>query len=173
MQGAAQSGRQNFRYQRQCHCEEAFHVGGAAAIETASFSPHGKWIALPILAFHRHHVGVARQDHAAGLIGADGGDQIGLGAIGRYLRLGDDAVAGQIIGDMIDKQFVGAGRYRVESHQAAQHFVGLDHFAGQPGVCHHALQNVRVNSTMTVNSSSRPSSMPADNIHLAATGSDV
>ena len=35
-------------------------------------------IAAPRLAFHRHHVGVAGEDQAAGRVGSDAGPQVGF-----------------------------------------------------------------------------------------------
>ena len=37
---------------------ECLHVGGAAAIQLAVFFGHHKRIGMPVLIFHRHHVGV-------------------------------------------------------------------------------------------------------------------
>ena len=62
------------------HPEVALHVAGAAAIELAVAHLCIERIAAPVLAVHRHHVGVPGEHDAAGArpIGrGDGGQQVG------------------------------------------------------------------------------------------------
>ncbi|MCY1380348.1 hypothetical protein D9M69_681570 [compost metagenome] len=82
--------------------EEAFHVAGAAAVE-ASVSDAGlEGIAAPILSVDGHDVGVPRQHDAAGQVGADGGEQVGLGAGGVVAEARADALPAQVVAHPFD-----------------------------------------------------------------------
>jgi hypothetical protein len=65
MQRNLECGARNLRQQRQCHAEKAFHIRGATAIKSAVANRGLKRIARPVLAVHRHDIGMARQDIAA------------------------------------------------------------------------------------------------------------
>ena len=82
MDRQAQPRRCHLRHQRQRGGDEALHVRGAAAVELAAALDDGEGIALPGLARHRHHVGMAGQHDAAGDLRPDGGKEVGLRAVG-------------------------------------------------------------------------------------------
>ena len=73
-----QLGLGDVRRQRQRHADKAFHVAGAAAVQLAVAHFGLEGIGRPVLAVHRHHIGMARQHIAAIAVGAEGGEQIGL-----------------------------------------------------------------------------------------------
>ena len=168
MDGHLEVAFQELRDQSQGDGQEALHVRRAAPMQAAVALHYLEGIALPVLPRHRDGVGVARQHDAAGDAGADGGDQIGFGAFGVVEELGLDPMAGEIVGTEADELQVRAQRGGVEGDQPVHHLGrrvgGAGHAPPQPR------QKERVKRTITVNSSSRPSSMPADNSHLAASG---
>ena len=59
--------------------DEALHVAGAAPEEMAVAFDHPVGVAGPVLVFDRNDIGMARQHDAAGFIGTDPGQQVGLG----------------------------------------------------------------------------------------------
>ena len=66
------------RHHGKGHCDEAFHIAGAAAIEPAVPFHEFKRIARPFLAVHRNNIRMARQHNATGDIRSNGGKEIGL-----------------------------------------------------------------------------------------------
>ena len=82
MNGPGQSGLGDLRRQRQRHADKTFHVTGATAVELAT--PHFRFegIAGPVLAVHRHDIGMARQHNAAIAFRAETGEKIGFLAAG-------------------------------------------------------------------------------------------
>ena len=75
----------------------------------------------PGLAVDRHHVGMARQHDAAFGLGADRGEEVGLGALGVGHQRARHAVAVEIVLDVLDQLEVGVARGGVERHEALQH----------------------------------------------------
>ncbi len=158
---------------------EGLHVGSATAVEQALLLDHGERIAVPGLVLDRHHVGMARQHHAALALGADRGVEVGLGAV----LVGDqpalDAVAVEVVAHEIDQRHVGIGRRRVEGDETTEHFDRIDclrHGAfpslfGRP--VDQARQNPGRSSITKVRISRRPSSMPTASSHLAPSGSEA
>ena len=74
-------------------------------------------------------------------------------------------MAGQIRRDVVDHLHVGIARRGIKRDQVMQdRRNGIDAYRHQPR------QNQGANSTSTVKSSSRPSSMPAANTHFALSG---
>ena len=92
----------HLRHQGEHQRDKALHVGAAAAIKAAVPLGQPERIAVPLLAGDRHDVGMAGQDHAAAIWGADRGEQIGLALEGGAQRAGD-AVAFEISRDPVDQ----------------------------------------------------------------------
>ena len=105
--------------------DEALHVAGAAAVELAvAFSVSVPGIGRPGLAVDRHDVGVARQHDAAFAVGADRGEEVGLGALCVGHQRAVDAEIGEVVADIVDQLEVGVARGGVERDQALQHVDG-------------------------------------------------
>jgi hypothetical protein len=105
--------------------DEALHVAGAAAVEVAVFLlGEVPGIGRPGLAVDRHDIGVARQHDAAFAVGADRGEEVGLGALGVGHEGAFDAEIGEVVADVVDELEVGIARGGIERDQALQHVDG-------------------------------------------------
>ena len=78
-------------------------------------------IAVPGLAVDRHGVGMARQHHAAAIVRADRGVEIGLAAVGVEIEFAHDAPAVEIIAHEIDQGEVAFAAGGVESDKPRDH----------------------------------------------------
>ncbi|MNO84531.1 hypothetical protein D3C76_758740 [compost metagenome] len=86
---------------------EAFHVSRASAIQAPATFAQGKRLDRPGLAGHRHYIGVPRQHHAAKALGADGGEQVGFGALRVVEQFAFHPQLGEVITDKADQLKVG------------------------------------------------------------------
>ena len=86
---------------------ERLHVAGAAAVVLAVLERERPRIGVPRLAVDRHDVGMAAQHHAVLHVGADGGEQVGLGAVLARHQLGLDAVPLEITLNVLDQRQIG------------------------------------------------------------------
>ena len=124
MNGPFQPGGNKPRHHGKRHRDEALHVGAAAPVEPAVAFIQHEGIAGPVLAIDRHHVGVARKHRAPGDGGADGGQQIGLGAGLEIDARRGNAMAGEIVFDEGDEIEVGIAAGGVEGDKLRQQFAG-------------------------------------------------
>jgi hypothetical protein len=102
---------------------ETLHVAAAAAVQEAVFLDQLERVRAPVLAVHRHHVGVARQDDAALLVavlGRQGGEEVGLGALGVVRQPRIDALALEPVTDGFDEGKIGIAAGGVETDQRLQ-----------------------------------------------------
>ncbi len=118
---ALQAALRPFRHLRQRGGGEGLHVGGPAAIDAAVLLGQRPGIGRPGLAVDRHHVGVARQDHAAIRVRPDRGEQIRLGAVGVVHEVRAHAVIGEIRRHPFDKRQIRVAAGGVERHQLREH----------------------------------------------------
>src|SRR5215471_15261016 len=105
--------------------EKAFHVAAAASVELAVACREREGIGGPALAFDRHAIAMTREANAAVAASADGGEEVGLDAIGRGDAQGPDAVALEIVLDEGNQSEVRFRARRVESDKRRQQ---LAHF---------------------------------------------
>ncbi|MNS58027.1 hypothetical protein D3C72_909320 [compost metagenome] len=114
---------QEFRHQRQRTGDEALHVAGAAPIEKPVFFNELERVRAPVLAIHRHHVGVARQDDAAllaAVLPRQRGKQVGLGALGVVRQPCVYALALEPIANGFDQGKIGIAAGGIETDQRFQ-----------------------------------------------------
>ncbi len=105
---------------REAHGQEALHVASAAAVQPPVRLPQAEGIARPGLSVDRHHVGMAGQDEAGHVSGADRREHIGFLA-GRIIDpLAPNPEALQMLLDPVDQLEVGVAARRVEPHQPRQ-----------------------------------------------------
>lgn len=116
----AQRLREERRHGRQHRSDETLHIGGASPVKAAIVLGQMKRIIGPGLPVDRHHIGVPRQHHAAPIVRAEGGKQVGLGAFGVMEQLTFHAKAGQVILDEANERQVGVAAYRGKAHQPLQ-----------------------------------------------------
>ncbi len=114
--------------------QKALHVAGSAPIEPLAPAHHNEGIGGPGLAVHRHHVGVARQDHAAGDGRTDRGVKVGLGPVDIGYPARRHAQGAKLALEIFDEGQIGEARGGVEADQALQNFkaaaregFGVDH----------------------------------------------
>ena len=69
-------------YQGQSDANKSLHVTTAPAIQAAARAHQGKRVAVPILPIDGHYIGMAGKNDTTGLLGANGGNQVGLLPIG-------------------------------------------------------------------------------------------
>ena len=81
-----------------------FMSQAAAAVKLAVALGQREGVGRPALAFDRHAIAVAREPDAALAFRSDGGEQVGLGAIGRGHARRGDAVAFEVILDEGDQR---------------------------------------------------------------------
>lgn len=108
--------------------DERLHVAGAAPVELALTHRRFERFAAPFLPVHRHHVGVPGEHDAAGggsIVGGDGGQQVGLGALGVMDQgvLHPDGL--QFVDDLLDQRQVGVPAGGVEADQFIDFVQGL------------------------------------------------
>ena len=120
MQRQAQAGRDHLRDQRQADRDEALHVAGAAPIKAPVALGEGEWIVGPDLPLHGHHIRMAGQDIAAGVLRPDGGEERGLlaGFVGDA-RAGD-AQLRQIVFDIGDERQVAPVAHRIKGDESGE-----------------------------------------------------
>jgi hypothetical protein len=97
--------------------DEALHVGGAAAVQAPVPDDAGQRIDRPVLAVPGHRVRVAGQDDAGGLAFAQGGEQVGLGALRVVAQPGLHPQPGELVADAMDELKVGVRADGVEADQ--------------------------------------------------------
>ncbi|MCY1444563.1 hypothetical protein D9M71_610410 [compost metagenome] len=105
---------------RQHRCDEAFHVSRATAIQAPVALTQDKRLDRPGLAVHGHHIGVPGQHHAANVLGADGSEQVGLGALRVMEQFAFHPQLGQVITDKADQRQVGLAADRGKADQPGQ-----------------------------------------------------
>ena len=108
-------GRGKARRHRQDDGEVAFHVAGAAAVELVASHRRLERIARPVLAVHRHHVGVPREHNAGFVSFLHGGEQIRLVAAGIIGEARLDAVGLEVIAHPLDQAEVGTAAGGIEA----------------------------------------------------------
>ena len=120
MQRQAQAGCNHLRDQRQADRDKALHVAGAAPVKAPVALGQGEGVVGPDLPLHGHHIRMAGQDIAAGVLRADGGEERGLlaGFVGDA-RAGD-AQLRQIGFDIGDERQVALVAHRIESDEIAE-----------------------------------------------------
>ncbi len=114
------------RHGRQHRGEEALHVGRAAPIQLAVALAHAERLDAPGLAVHRHHVGMARQHHAAAIARADGGEQVRLAALVVVEQLALDAETRQVVADKLDQRQVRIAADRGEADQLPEQLAAAE-----------------------------------------------
>ena len=93
--------------------QKTLHVRRSARKQARSALLQSKWIGSPVLAVHRHHIGVPGQQHAAPIRWADTGVQVGLASGGIAVQPGFDAALRQKIAHVFDQcqvRFAADGR---------------------------------------------------------------
>jgi hypothetical protein len=116
---------QHLRHHGEAHRDEALHVGGAAAVESAVALDERERIGAPVLPGHRYHVGMTRPPDA-GLVGRPGRHpqrRFPAGLIDDALR--GEAEAGEIILDVIDQRQIGLVAHRVEADEIGEKFLDV------------------------------------------------
>lgn len=116
--------------------DEALHVGRPAAIE-ARLGMHrlavvvvlrpvlhggGERVDAPVLAVPGHGVGMARNDDAGLLAGAQRSEQVGLGLVGVVGEPAAHAQAGEVVAREVDQLQVAVGAHGVYAHQRLREF---------------------------------------------------
>ena len=109
------------RDQRQHGRDEALHVRGAAAVEPLVALGADERIARPVLAIHRHHVGMSGQHDPGHLRRADGGEQVGFGAGVVEDQIRDDAQPVEVVPHELDQREIGVAARRIEPDQSLEH----------------------------------------------------
>ncbi|MNC85633.1 hypothetical protein D3C83_12430 [compost metagenome] len=133
-----------FRQQCQHAGEETLHVGSTAAVEPAVLLHHIERIGLPGLPFHRHDVGMARQDDARLAARAQRREQVGL-ALRVVVRESHIRVVRlECVADELDQLEIGVAAHRRKGNELAQHLdagAAIDlagiHDCGRPGKVQH------------------------------------
>ena len=132
MQRQLQRCRQHLGHTGQHTGVEALHVGGAPAIGPAAFNPQRERIGGPLLVVDRHDVGMAREDIARHVDGADRRQKIGL----LSLRIGEPphrhALLLEIVLNIVDEGEVRVPAHRVEAHEGTEHVEGAGRWHGDP-----------------------------------------
>jgi hypothetical protein len=117
--------------------DEALHVTGAAAEEPPVADLSREGVGVPVLAVHRHRVGVSGQrDPAAGapVVRGDGDDEVGLCPVAARQDGRRQAVAPQLFGDEVDELAVRPPTCGVQGHQAFGPVQGRGHIDPSGGV---------------------------------------
>jgi hypothetical protein len=125
---------QDLRQKGERHGDEAFHVCGAATIEPCSAPRQAEGVARPGLPFDRHHVGMARENDAAGSIWSHRCIEVGFLAARMMGEADTNAALLEQLGRKPDQGQVRLGRDRVVAHQPIQK---VQH--GRTGCAHEAL----------------------------------
>eukprot|EP01022_Parablepharisma_sp_SALTPOND_P029462 TRINITY_DN735_c0_g1_i1.p1 TRINITY_DN735_c0_g1~~TRINITY_DN735_c0_g1_i1.p1 ORF type:complete len:1397 (+),score=453.90 TRINITY_DN735_c0_g1_i1:9191-13381(+) len=123
---------QEFRHQRQRSGDETLHVAGTATVQAAILLGDLEGIGIPLLAVHRHHVGVTGEDDAtlgAASQGTSGGrqsgEQVGLGLFLVVGEPGGDALLFQAVAHRGDQLQVGIAAGGIKGDQGLQPLAGV------------------------------------------------
>ncbi|MCY1180680.1 hypothetical protein D9M73_211410 [compost metagenome] len=98
----------------------ALHVSAATPVKLAIALGQLERVDRPVLAGHRHHVGVAGQHHAAPIIRADRGEQVGFGPFGVVIELARHPQCFEVPANEIDQRQVGLAADRGKTDQPGQ-----------------------------------------------------
>ena len=134
MDGRLQVPRFVLWHHRECASQEPLHIASATPIEHAVALGDFEWIARPLLAFHWHHIGMAREADARLACLANRCEQAGLEAVRRWHKLALDTMASQIAAHELNQRNVGLGAGRIESDQLFEEIAGSLSSVGQDGL---------------------------------------
>src|SRR5690606_2160406 len=101
---------------RHGHADKAFHVASATAKQAAITNLGFKRITGPYLPVDRHHIGVARQDHAPRPL-TEGCQQIGFGARFVVIKTHLRARRFEPVGGPFNQCQIGVSAYRIKANQ--------------------------------------------------------
>ena len=118
------------------HRDEALHVGRAPAIEARLDSRRfrvrivlrpvlhdgGERIDSPVLAVPGHGVGMAREDHARLLAGAQRGEEVRLRLVGVVGEAAAHTETGEVVAHEVDQLQVAVGAHGVHAHERLREF---------------------------------------------------
>ena len=109
---------------------KALHIAGAAAIEAALFFDHLPRICAPVLAFHGHNIGMAREGHAASHVRPDLCHQPGFAAVLIGIDHAVDSVLREIVPHKVNERQIRVRTDRWERDQMVQQLAGAQY------ICH-------------------------------------
>ena len=109
--------REKLRREREAHCDEALHVGGAPSIEATVSLQHFERIAFPGLALDRHHVGVPGERDAGAVGRTESGVEVRLCVPLVVDELAGDAEIVEVPGNKVDEREIRAFAHGIERDQ--------------------------------------------------------
>ena len=99
--------------------KKAFHVGRASSVEPAVALRHAEGIEAPALPIDGYHIRMSRKHNSSGLLGPDGGIEIGFPA---GLMVDPQACNSSLVEkvlDILDELKIAVAARRVESNEIA------------------------------------------------------
>ena len=109
--------------ERQCNSQQTLHISASAAVQLAVPLHHREGVGVPLLAVHRHHVGVAGQHDAAlrrTTLTGQRGEEVRLCFLWVVHQRGGDADGAEVVADVVDEGEVGVAANGVEADEPGE-----------------------------------------------------